>query len=259
MARFKAFEPSNAWIRFCQVILYPLTRVLGRRRYRGQERLHRTGPMLVVGNHISHLDPVYDVVLIHQAGRVPHVLAKAGLWKIPVVGRALRGTGQIPVERSGGAGQRAVEEARRVLSEGGTVLIYPEGTVTREPDFWPMRPRPGVAVLAMSGDYPVVPIAHWGTQKVYNSYRADGGRKLTLFPRSDVQVVVGEDLDLSAYRGRQHDPRAIRDVSLLIMNSIKDLLGEIRGETPPETLFDPKKAARKAGGGTPDAPGEDRP
>lgn len=244
MPRFKALEHSNTWIRVCQVVLYPLTRLLGRRDYQGMERLHRTGGMLVVGNHISHLDPMYDAVLIHKAGRIPHILAKAGLWKVPVVGAAVRGTGQIPVERGGGAGQSAVETASNTLDDGGVVLIYPEGTVTREPDFWPMRPRPGVAVLAMSTDAAVVPIVHWGTQNVYNSYAAR--RKLHLFPRQDVKVVVGPDIDVSAYRGRQSDPRAIRDVSMLIMNSIAELLGEVRGEKPPAQLFDPKKAERQA-------------
>ncbi len=244
MARYEALERSNRWIRLCQVLLYPATRLLGRRRYQGMERLHRKGPMLIVGNHISHLDPMFDVVMIHKAGRIPHVLAKAGLWKIPIVGRALAGTEQIPVERGGGAGQSAVEHARTTLEGGGVVLIYPEGTVTREPDFWPMRPRPGVATLALSGDYPVVPIVHWGTQQVYNSYAE--GRKLRLFPRTDVQVVVGPDIDLSAYRGQGTDPRAIRDVSLLIMQTISGMLGEIRGRRPPDELFDLKKAQRQA-------------
>lgn len=244
MPRFKALDHSNVWIRICQSVLYPLTRLVGKRDYRGMERLNRRGGMLVVGNHISHLDPVYDTVMIHKAGRVPHVLAKASLWKIPVVGTALRGTGQIPVERGAGAGQASVETATSTLDEGGLVLIYPEGTVTKEPDFWPMRPRPGVAVLAMASDAAVVPIVHWGTQRVYNSYAAK--KKLTLFPRQHVIVAVGPDIDVSAYRGRQGDPRAIRDVSLLIMNTIADMLADLRGEQRPAELYDPKKAERLA-------------
>jgi len=260
--RYEALERSNRWIRLCQMVLYPATRMLGRRTYVGMERLHRRGPMLIVGNHISHLDPMFDVVLIHKAGRIPHVLAKAGLWKIPVVGHALRGTDQIPVERGGGAGQSAVELARTTLESGGVVLIYPEGTVTREPDFWPMRPRPGVATLALSGDYPVVPIVHWGTHQIYNSYAE--GRKLRLLPRQDVQVVVGPDIDLSAFRGQGSDPRAIRDVSLLVMQTISGMLGEIRGQRPPEELFDPKKSQRQAkqavdGTGEPSPQAQDRP
>lgn len=244
MASFSAIDHSNIWIRLCQVVLYPLTHLLGRRQYVGMERLHRSGGMLVVANHISHLDPIYDAVLIHKAGRVPRVLAKAGLWKIPVVGRVIRGADQIPVERGGGAGQAALDAANQALADGKLVLVYPEGTVTREPNFWPMRPRPGVAAMALSGDYPVVPVVHWGTQAAYTSYGPDKG--LHLWPRKKIQVVVGPDIDLSAYRGRADDPRAIRDVSLLIMNTIAQMLGELRGEQPPAQLYDAKKAERAA-------------
>lgn len=247
MARFKALEPSNLWHRFCAMILYPLTRVLGKRQYVGMEKLNRPGAMLLVGNHISHLDPMYDVVMIHQAGRIPHVLAKAGLFRIPFVGKALYGTGQIPVERGSGAGQAALDPAKQVLADGGVVLIYPEGTVTREPNFWPMRPRPGVAALALAGNFRVVPIVHWGTQKVYNSYATEGTRKLKLFPRQDVKVVVGDDIDLSEFRGREVDARAIRDVSLKVMGELASMLAEVRGEQAPAQLFDPKKAARLQG------------
>ncbi|MDQ6658606.1 MAG: 1-acyl-sn-glycerol-3-phosphate acyltransferase [Actinomycetota bacterium] len=244
MARLKALEHSNGWIWMCATVMYPLTHILGRRRYEGIDKLNRPGPVLLVANHISHLDPVYDAVMVHKAGRIPHILAKAGLWKVPVVGKALSGTHQIPVDR-GGAGQSAVEAAQGYLADGGLVLIYPEGTVTREPNFWPMRPRPGVAAMALSGDYRVVPVAHWGTQQVYNSY-ADG-RKLRLFPRKDIRVVVGEDIDLSEYRGKGSDPRAILEVSVLIMQTIAGMLGEIRGQTPPKQLFDWKKAERTGG------------
>lgn len=247
MARTRRLERSNAWVRVCAVVLYPLTRVLGRRRYEGLEKLARPGAVLLVGNHVSHLDPVYDVVMVHRAGRIPHVLAKAGLWKIPVIGAFLRGTQQIPVERSGGAGQDALEAATGYLEQGGLVLIYPEGTVTRQPEFWPMRPRPGVAKLALLDGVRVVPVVHWGTQQVYNSYATDGRRKLRLFPRQDVRVVVGDDIDLSAHRGKDVDARTVRDVSLQIMGVITDMLAEVRGETPPATLYDPKKAARAAG------------
>lgn len=281
MPRRRRYDASNAWVWICRVVLYPLTRLLGRRTFRGVEKLNRPGPMIVVANHISHLDPIYDAVLIDKAGRMPHIMAKASLWKLPVVGSALRGTHQVPVYRAGEDGPSAVDAARAVLAEGGVVLIYPEGTVTREPDFWPMRPRPGVAALALSGDYPVVPVVHWGTQQVYNSYRTAGGRKLRLWPRQDVVVAVGDDIDLSKYRpepsapasstatsstaataapgtgaaadaaARDHggpalDAKAVLGASLEIMNTIKDQLGQLRGEEPPAALFKPPKANGKA-------------
>ena len=252
MARSPVYEKGNGWIRFCEILLFPLTRLLGRRRYVGIDRIGVPGPILVVANHISHIDPVYDTVFIRKSGRWPHVLAKASLWKIPLVGKVLTGTQQIPVERGGGAGGQALDAATKALREGRTVLIYPEGTVTKDPDRWPMRPRPGVAVLALTGNVTVIPVAHWGSHEVYTSYQR--GLKLKPLPRKDVHVVAGEPIDLSQWQGKPVDARAIRDVSYLIMTTIRDMVGQLRGETPPVEFFDPKKAAgadrpaRAAGG-----------
>ena len=216
-----------------QGVFYSLTRVLGRRRFAGNEVLGRSGAALVVANHISHIDPLFDAVYVRKAGRFPHILAKSSLWKVPVLKSVLNRTGQIPVERGGGAGGTALDAATKALGDGKIVVIYPEGTVSREPDHWPMRPRPGVAVLALAGDFPVIPVVHWGTQALYASYQA--GFKLRPFPRKDIHVVAGPPIDLSAWRGKPVDARAIRDVSYLIMNTIKDMLADVRGERPPPT------------------------
>lgn len=252
--RRRSREKANAWILICEIVLFPLTRILGRRRYVGVEKLRMEGPALVVANHISHLDPVFDVVFIRKSGAIPGVLAKASLWKIPVVGRVLRSTRQIPVERGRGAGQTALEEATERLKQGRVVLIYPEGTVTKDPDRWPMKPRPGVAALALAGDYPVIPVAHWGTHEVYDSYAS--GRKFRPFPRTTIHVVAGDPIDLSEWRGKPVDTRAIRDVSYLIMTRIRDMVAVLRDEQPPTEFFDPKKAARQAERGRDPHPGE---
>ncbi len=237
------YEKLNGWQRLCAILLTPLTRMLSRRRYFGAERFAGTGAALLVANHISHLDPVFDVIYVRSAGRVPHVLAKASLWKIPILGRIVAGSDQIPVERGGGAGQAALEPAIQALRDGKVVVIYPEGTVTKDPDRWPMRPRPGVAALALSGDFPVIPVVHWGTQEIYDSYTS--GRKFHPWPRKRVQVIAGDPIDLSPYRGKPVDARAIRDVSYLIMGTIRDMLAEVRGEPAPDSFFDPKKAERQ--------------
>jgi 1-acyl-sn-glycerol-3-phosphate acyltransferase len=240
VSRSPGYEKGNGWTAVCQGIFYPLTGVLGRRRFVGNQQLAAGGAALLVANHISHIDPVFDTVFVRKAGRLPHVLAKSSLWKVPVLGTVLNRTQQIPVDRGGGAGGSALDAARTALQEGKVVVIYPEGTVSREPDHWPMRPRPGVAVLALSGDFPVIPVSRWGTQQVYTSYQP--GLKLKPFPRKDVIVVAGDPIDLTPWRGKPVDARAIRDVSYLIMNTIRDMLAEIRAETPPAELFDPKKA-----------------
>ncbi len=239
--RGPVFEQGNGWIRLCEVVMFPLTRLLGRPRFAGLEHLAVPGPVLVVGNHISQLDPIYTAVYLRKSGRIPHIMAKSSLFRIPVVGKILTGTGMIPVERGGGKGQVGLDAAITALEEGRMVLIYPDGTVTRDPERWPMKPRPGVAALALSGDFPVVPLVHWGTQQVYVPYRKKGFHPL---PRKDIHVVAGPAIDLSEFRGRPVDSRLIRDVSLVIQGAVRDLLADVRGETPPAEFYDQKKAAR---------------
>ena len=245
MARGPWYEKGNAWLTFCQIVMYPSAFLLGRKKIVGSQKLSRSGGYLLVANHISHLDPLYDSVVVRKAGRVPRFLAKASLWKAPVLGRALANTEQIPVERSGaGAGQASLERATESLRRGKLVLIYPEGTVTRDPDHWPMKPRPGVGALALSGDFPVIPMAHWGTHQVYTSYVE--GRRFHPLPRKDIHIVIGDPIDLTELRSRPVDTRAIRDATLLIMESLRDLVAEIRQEAPPTEFFDLKKSERLA-------------
>jgi hypothetical protein len=97
---------------------------------------------------------------------------------------------------------------------------------------------------------------HWGTQELYTSYQR--GLKLKPFPRKDIHLIAGNPIDLSEWRGKPVDARAIRDVSYLIMNTIKDMLGAVRGETPPAVLFDPKKAAPANGQPTGGPPAGER-
>lgn len=245
MARSPVHEKGNAWLTFCQVIMYPTSFLLGRKKIEGLQNIQREGGFLLVGNHISHIDPLYDSVAVRKSGRIPRFLAKASLWKVPVLGRALAGSDQIPVERGGaGAGQASLELAEETLRQGRIVLVYPEGTVTRDPGHWPMKPRPGIGALALSGDFPVIPVAHWGTHQVYASYTK--GRRFTPLPRKDIHIVFGEPIDMTELRSRPVDARSIRDASLLIMTVVRDMVAEIRGETPPAEFFDFKKAERLA-------------
>jgi len=245
VARNPVHEKGNAWLTFCQVVMYPTSFLLGRRQTRGQRNIQIEGGFLLVANHISHLDPLFDSVAVRKAGRIPRFMAKASLWKVPVLGKALAGSDQIPVERTGGgAGQASLELATKTLQQGRIVLIYPEGTVTRDPGYWPMKPRPGIGALALSGDFPVIPVAHWGSNQVYESYHE--GRKFHPLPRKDVWTVFGEPIDMTELRSRPVDARSIRDASLLIMTVVRDMVAEIRQETPPVEFFDPKKAERLA-------------
>lgn len=231
---------GHFWLGLAAFVFYPLSTLLARVRLIGLERLPAEGPVLLVLNHVSHLDPVYDAVTVHRAARVPRFLAKNTLWNVPVLKRILTGVQQIPVYRGTADAQRSLSDAHRALTEDKVVLIYPDGTITKDPDGWPMNPRVGVARLALDHDIPVVPVARWGTREIYDHYE----KKFRPFPRKRVTYEFGEPLDLSAYRGREVDNHVLREVSDLAMRRVRELLADIRREPAPEHFYSPAKAHR---------------
>jgi len=226
-------EKGGFWIAFCAVFFYPIGWLVGRTRYEGKQYLPPTGGALVVSNHVSHLDPVISGLIVHRARRVPRFLAKESLWKTPVLGSALRGSGQIPVHRESADAQQSLRDGVAALNNGKVVVIYPEGTITKDPEGWPMHARTGVARLALGTDVPVIPTVHWGTREVYNGYTG----KFRPLPRKPITVRFGPPIDMSAYRGRPIDAALLREVTDMLMTHVRDLLAEVRGEQAPTEFY----------------------
>ncbi|MBW0116883.1 lysophospholipid acyltransferase family protein [Pseudonocardia abyssalis] len=226
-------EKRGFWIAFCAVFFYPIGWLTGQSRYEGREHIPATGGALIVANHISHLDPIFSGLIVERSGRVPRFLAKHSLWSVPVLGQALAGSGQIPVYRESADAQQSLRDGTAALKEGKVVIIYPEGTITRDPETWPMHARTGVARLALTSDVPVVPMVHWGTHRVLDGYN----KKFRPLPRGPITVRCGEPVDLSAYRGRPVDSALLREVTDLLMVRVRDLLAEVRGEPAPVTFY----------------------
>ena len=217
-------------------VIYPISSLLFRLRYRHGERIPGTGPVLLVVNHVSILDPLACARLVWDSGRVPHFLAKESVFRGPA-GRLLRGAGQIPVARFRADARQALRAAEADLAAGNVVVIYPEGSVTRDPAWWPMEARTGVARLALTTDAVVLPVAQWGAQKVHD-YHA---KKLNLRFRAPVDYLVGEPVELSEQRGRFRADFPVSDELLqetteLIMGCVRDQLAELRGETAPAVV-----------------------
>jgi 1-acyl-sn-glycerol-3-phosphate acyltransferase len=215
----------------------PTARLLARTRIQHGERLPATGPYILAPNHMSNIDPVIVGEAVWRLGRAPRFLAKASLFSVPVVGAALRALGQIPVERGGSArGAIPLSSAKRLIAEGQGVIVYPEGSLTRDPDLWPMRGKTGAARLALQLGLPVIPVAHWGAQTLMpvNSTR------IRLRPRARVQLLFGDPVDLSDL-GRVADKAAMQTATDRIMAAITALLEELRGETAPPERWDPAK------------------
>jgi len=229
------------WYRLAIVILKPLLLVLTKRRWSGLANVPRQGGVIVAVNHISHADPlVFADALVFGTRRVPRFLAKSTLFenKGPVrtfVAAVLRGTGQIPVLRNTADASLALQAAVEALQRGEIVAIYPEGTVSRDPDKWPMAAKTGTARLALISGVEVVPVAQWGAEKILDSYRERG---LHLLPRKTISVVAGPPVDLSPWRGKELTVPVLRDATEAIMRDITALLEGIRGEDAPAQPFE---------------------
>jgi hypothetical protein len=214
--------------------------VLGQRAEREAADVRPAGPAAPV--EVAHpreaqlRDPLACARLVFDNGRLPHFLAKQSVFK-GFAGTLLRSAGQIPVARFTADAHEALDAAKADLDAGNVVVIYPEGSVTRDPDWWPMQARTGVARLALSTDAVVLPVAQWGPQEVHDYHR----KKLRLRFRAPAEYLVGEPVDLSALRaevraGRPLSTELLRQTTDLVMVRVRDQLAELRGIPAPLTF-----------------------
>ena len=129
-------------------VLGPLYRVAAAAQWHGIENLPASGGFVIAPNHLTELDPVTVGYPVYRAGIMPRFLAKESLFRVPVVGALLRGMGHVPVYRWGPRAKDSLEAAFAELADGGVIVVYPEGTVTRDPEMWPMRAHTGAAQRA---------------------------------------------------------------------------------------------------------------
>jgi 1-acyl-sn-glycerol-3-phosphate acyltransferase len=233
------FGRLGFWYRLVVSGASPFLRVSTKRDWRSQDRIPQTGGFILAANHVSKVDPMTLGMYVLSSGRIPKYLAKSSLFENPLTKRIFIGANQIPVYRGTADASNALSAAVDAVNDGECLLIYPEGSATRDPDCWPMKARTGVARLALMTGAPVVPVAQWGPQALWR-YKAKLPRP---FPRKKVQIVAGPPVDLSAYADKPMTAEVLREVTEVIMASITDLLIGLRGGQPPAVTYDPKLAA----------------
>jgi len=229
---------ATAWFRFGANIVRPILNLIAKRDWRGVENIPKNGAAIAVCNHISYVDPLLFTHYLYNNGRAPRFLGKASLFRLPIIGRVLLGAGQIPVERETSSASQSLQHAVAFLKAGHLLGVYPEGTLTRDENYWPMKAKTGIARLAILTQVPVIPCAQWGAQKILPAY----SKKLKLFPRTKVIVVAGKPLDFSKWYGKAEDPVALEEATAFVMSAITKLLEDLRGEKAPAEIFDPKKS-----------------
>jgi 1-acyl-sn-glycerol-3-phosphate acyltransferase len=147
----------------------------------------------------------------------------------------------------------AFRAAVDAVERGECVAFYPEGTLTRDPDMWPMAGKTGVARVALLTKAPVIPVAQWGANLAMPPYATEN--KLRLLPRKTLIVQAGPPVDLDRFYGLEPTPEVLREATEAIMAAITVILEDVRGERAPDARFDHSTARaeqrrRAAGEGT---------
>lgn len=218
-------------------ILRPILLLITRRDWRGMENLPAEG-FIACPNHVSYADPITVAHYLIDQGREPYYLTKEAMFRAPGAGWIVRSARQIPVYRESGKASDAFRAAVAAVHEGKCVAIYPDGTLTRDPDLWPMVGKTGAARVALSTKAPVIPIAQWGAQQILPRY----SKRPRFFPRSNVTVVAGPPVVLDDLYDRPQDAATLREATSRIVAAIVVLLEEIRGERAPALRFDVRQA-----------------
>lgn len=234
----RLYKPkAGFWIRVSVLIIYPLDALLFRMRWRNLDRIPARGGVIIALNHVSHFDTLLMARLIWQSGRIPRFLVKNTLYDKAGLSVLMRGAKQIPVYRGATNASDSLKAAVEALDAGEAVVIYPEGTVTKDPAQWPMQAKTGVARLALlAPEIPVIPIGQWGAHEVEK-------RRF----RPIVKASVGPPVDLGRHR-RNGEPTGelLREITDTIMIAVRDEVATLRGETPPDEFYVWQKAMEPA-------------
>lgn len=201
-------------------------------------KIPATGGCVLVVNHVSHVDPLTTAHVVYDHGRLPRYLAKDALFEVRGLGRFLSDAGQIPVARATREAAGAYDRAVAAVNNGECLIVYPEGSITKDPDGWPMRGKTGAARIALATGAPVIPVGQWGAQQILPAY----SKRPHPFPRKTVRVLVGDPVELDDLRAMKTTNATIHEATGRIMQAITELVEELRGAKAPVERFDPRKA-----------------
>ena len=246
---------------FAKGVLTPIMTPWVKFSVTGEENLPTEGGFLLVSNHLSNVDPLCLCWYFMKRNTAVRFLAKKSMFSAPVFGWIIKGMGLIPVNRDSNP-SAVLAPTREALTAGEVVGIYPEGTLTRDPDQWPMEFKSGAARLALDTGVTVIPLSQWGPQDIMAPYNAKG---MDMRPGRRISYHFGAPVDLSDLIGPagSEDHDAVNAATARILQAVREGVGQLRGLPVPDTVWDPatqagpwweeeqakaaKKAAKKKG------------
>ncbi len=237
MAKPRQLREKRGWA-FSTVIgiLKPPLMALTKREWIDGEKIPATGGCVVVVNHVSHLDPMTLGLFLYNHGRLVRYLTKDALFRTPVVKHIVKDAKQIPVTRMSEGAVTAFDAAVEGVKRGECIGVYPEGTITKDPDGWPMRGKTGSARIALATGCPVIPVGLWVVQYLLPAY----AKRPHLFPRKTTSYKVGDPVELGDLMDKPVTTEVLHEATDRIMAAVTTLVEELRGEKAPAVRFDPR-------------------
>lgn len=226
-------------------LVYPPAILLGRGvfaamdlkvRTSGAQHLPRSGGAVLASSHVSYLDFIFAEFAARQSRRLVRFMAKDSVFGHPIAGPIMRSMHHIPVDRA--AGSASFDHAVRALAAGEVVGVFPEATMSRS--FEPKQFKTGAVRMAQQSGAPLVPMAIWGTQRLY-CYDPRSNLKQRGIP---VEIQVGPPVDASG------DPERATE---RLRAAIIDLVGRAQADYPDDGTGQWWQPARL--GGTAPSPG----
>ncbi len=189
--------------RFLKVLIWIYYKIFFRATVVGVENIPKKGAAILCGNHSSNFDPVTMAAYIN---RLPHYMAKKELFEVTGLGWLITHLHAFPVDRESAADMKAFRSALQVLKSGEILGIFAQGARVKAGD--EKAAKAGVALIAMKGNAPVIPVAISGSHK----------------PFSRLFVSYGEPLTLDEYRGKKLDNESLKEIADLIMSKINEMI-----------------------------------
>ena len=226
---------------FAKGVLTPIMTPWVKFTVTGEENLPTQGGFLLVSNHLSYVDPLCLCWYFMKRNTAVRFLAKKSMFSVPVFGWIIKGMGLIPVNRDSNP-SAVLAPTREALTAGEVVGIYPEGTLTRDPDQWPMEFKSGAARLALDTGVTVIPLSQWGPQDIMAPYNAKG---MDMRPGRRISYHFGAPVDLSDLIGPagSEDHDAVNAATARILQAVREGVGQLRGLPVPDTVWDPATQA----------------